>query len=663
MAEILAPAGGKESLIAAVRSGADAVYLGLNDLSARKNAENFSEEGLIDAVRFCHERGVKVYLAVNTIIRDSEFSIAENAARIAAAAGVDALIVADLGLIRYFKKVVPFIPIHASTQTSVFSEYGARVLEDLGVKRIVLGRELSEEEIIRIRNAVKCELEVFVHGAHCMSVSGQCLFSAFLGGRSGNRGLCAGTCRLPFYSSVTRENYSLSLKDLSLYDKIDRLLEIGVNSFKIEGRMKRPEYVSAATHSLRLVLDNRSYDKALLEGVFSRNGFTSGFFDGKLGKDMFGKREKEDVLAAPDAIKKIHEFYKRERNSNPVSGKFILKAKSAELWLSDSLGNEACEKTEAVSLALNKPSDENYVKEIISKLGATPFYLEKLDLEVEEGLFISKKELNTLKNSCVEKLLQLRRCVNNPKPNVYDFSSAPVFKGAVQKRYAFLGEYSENEAKKFDRVFVPIDKINDETPSDVVIALPRYFTPKTGEKLKEKLKNLQKKGFSFAAADNLNSLGLLLTLGFKIIGTSGLNVINSEAIRVLENLGAEEIVVSVEAGVKDINSLKSNVHLGFIGFGFVPLMLTRVCPVTKNRNCKKCSVRGGKLRDRMGEEFPVRCGGDYSEVLNNRPLWVLDRLGEFKGASFTLLDLREGSETLGKPFERHTRGLYDNKLL
>lgn len=663
MAEILAPAGGKESLIAAVRSGADAVYLGLNDLSARKNAENFSEEGLIEAVRFCHERGVKVYLAVNTIVRDSEFSLAEKAASIAAAAGVDALIVADLGLIRYFKKVVPFIPVHASTQTSVFSEYGARVLEDLGVKRIVLGRELSEEEIIRIRNAVKCELEVFVHGAHCMSVSGQCLFSSFLGGRSGNRGLCAGTCRLPFYSSVTKEDYSLSLKDLSLYDKIDRLLEIGVNSFKIEGRMKRPEYVSAATYSLRSVLESRSYDKALLEGVFSRNGFTSGYFDGRLSKDMFGKREKEDVLAAPDAIKKIHEFYKRERSANPLAGKFILSENGAELTLSDDKGNEASAKTDAVDTAKNLPSDEAYVSETLSKLGSTPFYLKELSSEIEEGLFISKKELNSLKNSCVEELLLLRGRTENRKPYSYDFSSAPVFKNSPERRYALLEEYDENRARGFDKIFIPIDKIDDETPSDVVILLPRYFTPETGEKLKEKLKNLQKKGFNFATADNLNSLGLLLTLGFKIIGTSGLNVINSEAIRVLENLGAEEIVVSVEAGVKDINSLKSNIPLGFIGFGFVPLMLTRVCPVTKNRNCEKCSVRGGKLRDRMGEEFPVRCGGDYSEVLNNRPLWVLDRLGEFKGASFTLLDLRGKTEDPERQSGRHTRGLYDNKLI
>lgn len=672
MAEILAPAGGWESLEAAVRSGADAVYLGLKSLNARKNAENFTAEELSSACRYCHERGVSVYLAVNTLIKDNEWDTAYSAANAAADAGVDALITADLGLIRFFKAVVPHIPIHASTQCSVFSEYGARILEDMGVKRIVLARELSLDEIDKIKRSVSTELEAFVHGASCMSVSGQCLFSSFLGGRSGNRGLCAGTCRLPFFSQATKEEYALSLKDLSLYDRISALEDIGITSFKIEGRMKRPEYVSAATKSLRNILDGKGYDRRLLESVFSRNGFSSGYFDSRLDSDMFGKREKEDVTAAPPVFSQIHEYYKRELQRIPLCAEFVLRLGSAKLTLRDGNGNTASAETTNVSPAIKTSVDEYIIREKTEKLGGTPFYLENFTAETDSGLYISVKDINALKTACVYELLKKRGAVRRQAPKDYAFSSSPVKKDGIKKRYVYLPHYSAEIADKFDKIFIDIDKITPDCERDkTVIVLPRYFTPATAEKLREKLTILENKGFIFAAADNLNSLGLLKGFGFKIIGTGGLNILNSESVKTLEELGIDELILSVENSFSTVNKMKSNIPLGVILYGYTPLMLTRTCPVTMKRDCKNCKVKGGALRDRLGEVFPQRCSEEYSEILNSRPLWLIDKADRFSGAETALYDLRNSdlSEILknillsSPPTGKFTLGLYNEKLI
>jgi putative protease len=671
MPEILAPAGNRESLEAAVRSGADAVYLGLPFLSARKNADNFSEEELINACRYCHERGVSVYLAVNTILKDSEFELAERAAEIAAKAGVDALIVADLGLIDFFKTTVPDIPIHASTQCSVFSRHAVKVLEELGVKRVVLARELSFEEIKEIRENTSLELEVFVHGALCMSVSGQCLFSSFLGGRSGNRGLCAGTCRLPFYSSASKEDYSLSLKDLSLYDQIERLRDIGVESFKIEGRMKRPEYVSAAVKNLKDSLDNKAYDKHLLEDVFSRGGFTDGYFSENLASDMFGKREKDDVLAAPAAFSKIHEYYKRERQSIPVSASFSLSENKATLTFSD--GKHSVGYTSfSVSPAREKGVDEEFIKEKISKLGSTPFYLSEFSSEISNGLYISAKDINQMKNECADKLLDLRGRREPAKVLPYPFLPGEKRNGNLAKKYAYLSVYDKKIADNFDKVFLDINKITDQCiPDKTVIVLPRYFTPKKESELTKKLAVLKEKGFVWGAAGDLNSLGLLKELSFNIIVLPSLNTINSAAAFSLYKLGVKEIILSVENSFSSAENIISSLPTGAYLYGFVPLMLLRTCPITKKRDCKNCKVKGGVLRDRLGEEFKVRCSEEYSELLNSRILHLLHKKDSFKNLDIAFYDLRETNAekslaailSNSPPDSKFTYGLYPDKLL
>ena len=340
--EILSPAGSSESLIAAVRSGADAVYLGSKNFSARRNAENFGAAELKDAVGYCHERGIKVYLTLNTMIKSKELSSAFETAEEAYASGADGIIISDLGLADILRREIPDFPLHGSTQLSVHSPAALSILKEKGFSRIVLAREMSREQISEFCEEAKkqkIETEVFVHGALCMSLSGQCLLSSMIGERSGNRGLCAGPCRLPFCANGSDKNrYDLSLKDLSLINHIDELKAIGVDSLKIEGRMKRPEYVAAATAVCRLRADGKE-DKALeknLMKIFSRSGFSDGYFISNTGKEMFGTRTKDDVISSAEAIKQIHELYRKERNSVPLKMDFTaISGKPVRLTVTD----------------------------------------------------------------------------------------------------------------------------------------------------------------------------------------------------------------------------------------------------------------------------------------------------------------------------------------
>lgn len=311
MIEILSPAGGFESVIAAAENGADAVYLGQKRFSARSGAHNFTPEELAEAVRYCHARGIQVHQALNTILFDDELADAAETIRIAAECGVDALIVQDLAVMRLAKELCPDMPLHASTQLSIHSVQGALMMQELGFSRVVLSRELSLTEIEAVVKAVSIETEVFVHGALCMSLSGQCYLSAMIGSHSANRGGCAGTCRMPF-TATGKPDHCLSLKDVCLADYIGKLEEIGVTSLKIEGRMKRPEYTAAATAAFAQAKRGEPYDRDQLQSVFSRSGFTDGYITGKTGPHMFGTRQKEDVVAASSGVlSALQNTYKR----------------------------------------------------------------------------------------------------------------------------------------------------------------------------------------------------------------------------------------------------------------------------------------------------------------------------------------------------------------
>ena len=344
--EILAPVGSEEMLRAAVFSGADAVYLGFSGFNARTGAGNFDADSLKEAVRFCHARGVKVHVALNTTVYGGELAALAGAVKAVAESGADAVICQDLAVAQLIGRIAPDLPRHGSTQMSVHTLQGALELKELGFTRVVLARELSLPEVEHITKHCGIETECFVHGALCMCVSGQCYMSAFLGGRSGNRGSCAGPCRLPFEANPLPEGkpgrlHHLSLKDNSVIDKLDRMQAVGVASAKIEGRLRTPEYVAAAVSACLAGREGRAYDRDLLKNAFSRSGFTSGYLDGKIDGTMFGVRSEADAELTKKTLPALRELYRRERSRVPVQFRLEIEEGGEKLTVTDADGNKA----------------------------------------------------------------------------------------------------------------------------------------------------------------------------------------------------------------------------------------------------------------------------------------------------------------------------------
>ncbi len=400
MIEILAPCGGEDCLSAALNTGADAVYLGVTAFSARKNAKNFTFEQLDEAIKQCRVSGVKVYVAMNTLIFDNEMDEAVRTAKILYEKGVDAFIVQDLGLVRRLKNEVPEMTLHASTQMTVTSACGAEFARKQGFKRVVLAREMSFKEIKRVVENVDIETEVFVHGALCVCVSGQCLMSAMYGGRSGNRGACAQPCRLDF--SVDKRHNVLSLKDLSVIENLRRLDEIGVTSAKIEGRMKRPEYVAASVNACREALNGSTPNLEQLKSVFSRSGFTKSYYDGSI-TDMEGIRTKDDVESTVAILKEIRRLYDKPYKRHIVNIDMRIKA-DEPVTARVVCGNISFEYQSGIvpEKAQNKSLSGEEVAERMSKMGGTVFEAGEILCETDEGLMIPASAINSIRREILD---------------------------------------------------------------------------------------------------------------------------------------------------------------------------------------------------------------------------------------------------------------------
>lgn len=677
--EILSPAGNIDMLYAAVRSGADAVYLGAKEFSARRNAENFTEDELAVAVRYCHIHGVSVYLTLNTVIKNSELSAALAVARNAYNCGVDGIIIQDLGLAAILHKKIPELKLHASTQMSVHSPSALPILKKLGFKQVVLAREMSREEIKEVCQRARelgITVEVFVHGALCMCVSGQCLLSAFLGSRSGNRGLCAGPCRLPF-KAEGGTGYDLSLKDLSLLKYIRELYSLGVRSFKIEGRMKRPEYVAAATATCKQALEKGSVDETLsdtLKNVFSRSGFTDGYYTSQLGPSMFGIRTREDVISAEDAFPLLHGLYRNEPDSVPVSLNAVIEAgKPISLTVSDNAGNTAYAEGAVPSVAQSRPLTYEAAYKSLSKLGGTPYYDIGGGIRLQDGLFVSAGELNSLRRKAIELLDEKRSELRLEKSTAEYTPNKAVEKKSrkapeIYVRLENAEQLSETVATA-DAVILPAEKNPEPLLSRglrVIAELPRGITSESA--LTSRLKYLSSLGITEATCGNLAAIEIAQKCGFEILGDLGLNLANSESFNLLKELGVKAALVSCEATFKEISEITSPIPLGITVYGNLPLMLFRNCPLKNGRSCDSCDKKGF-LTDRLGTEFPVSCKGGYSELFNSVPLWLADRPDDIKNADFKVLYFtRESAERVSEviaayksclpPDTKHTRGLY-----
>ena len=626
-------------------------------------------------------RNVKVYMTLNTLAGDSELETAYDAVRSACEANIDALILQDTGLAAIVRRVSSSMPLHASTQMSVQSIEGVRVLEKLGFSRVVLPRELSEKEIKEISSQTDTELEYFVHGALCMCVSGQCLMSSVLGGRSGNRGLCAQPCRLPFGVNSKGGN-NLSLKDLSLVDELGRLSEAGICSFKIEGRMKRPEYVAAAVTACRNSLNNAA-DEGLnnsLKAVFSRSGFTKGYFEGKLGKDMFGIRRKEDVEGASGVLSSLQRLYDKETALLPVDFYLTFK-KDKPMKLSAVYGDYSAEAVSDKSPepALNKPLNRDDLVQRISKCGGTQFYVSKAEIDFEEGLNASAGALNELRRNALSSLekeiIKRKKTEIAPFVNEYKPHKANVF--SLHARF-FKEEQIPENLRGISRVILPTEasaetvKALNEKGIEVAVEVPAPVFS-NADKYIAKLKELKNNGASLAWVCTLDGIGIAEKAELEFATGFGMNVFNSLSLGEMKNLGATDSLLSYEINLSDASRLSDGIPRGIMTYGRIPLMLTRNCPIKNEMTCAECGSKSS-LVDRMGVKFPVVCKNGASFILNSRPLWMADKKNELRNIDFGLLYFTneekaeceaviEAYNNNEKPEGEFTRGLYFKNVL
>ncbi len=658
-------------LTAAVRSGADAVYMGFSDFNARRNADNFDRDAFAAAVKYCKERGVKVYLTLNTLLSDNELPRALMAAQFGFTAGIDAAIVQDLGVAKLLREKLPLLPLHASTQLTAHSPAALPALKELGFSRVVASREMSREELCEFTKAAKAldmSVEVFVHGALCMCMSGQCYLSAMLGSRSGNRGLCAGPCRLPF-SVEGGTGYDLSLKDLSLIDYIDELRDMGVESLKIEGRMKRPEYVAASTAVCKMTESGIPCEelKETLMKVFSRSGFTSGYYENQLGRDMFGIRTKDDVMMSAEVINSLHELYRRERQSVAISGEFSLPdvGHAATLTISDG-ENAVTVSGGCAAAAERRPLDKEFLLEKLEKTGGTPYFFKELTVNIGEGLAFPAAILGELRREALKKLGALRQKERAEADIDFDFIDKPP----IRKTPKFLAVFSHisqmpSILSGVSAVAVPIE----EDFESLSLSVPLYVTLPRGianeEYLKKRLLLAKKAGVAAAFCGNIAEVTLCKEAGIEPFFDFSMNIYNSQSAHAAKDLGAAAVTISPEARCDMLCKIDSPVPTAFLAYGRLPLMLMRNCPQKNGAGCEGCK---GEITDRKGISFPLRCRGGFTELYNSRPTYLAERIDEFSAdyaiLHFTIEEKSECAEIIkryeGKlpPVTDYTRGLY-----
>lgn len=708
--EILAPAGSMEALIAAVRSGADAVYIGTNRFGARASAKNFDYNQLKEAVEFCHKRGVKVYLTMNTLITDKELPEALKTAQQAYKLPIDAIIVQDVGFADLLHRSMPELHLHGSTQMSVHTPEGAKLLYNLGFTRVVLSREMTAKEIAEVAQSCPIELEVFVHGALCMCVSGQCYFSSVLGGRSGNRGQCAQTCRLPFMVENGTGN-DLSLKDMSILEYLQELQSLGVTSAKIEGRLKRPEYVASAVNVARQFYDTGTATEESciqLKSVFSRSGFTNGYYTNNRGADMFGTRQKDDVISATTKVlNQIHSIYKNEYQRIPVEMEFILKQNTPTKLTATVLSENPIEtitNNDGVTAvfknttpseltvtvygntgekAVSKPLTAEKANAQLCKTGGTPFSAVSIRSLIDENTTVSMSSLNNLRRTALDTLTRKLAESYTTSP-IKEISLLPQSTRKEKQNAPLRAVFSDwdipQQFSQCELVFIP-----ENTPADVIHQLAEKgfnlgLEISAGmfgreEQIRKNIKKAQDNGISHVLVNNLGAIPLCKEYGMNIHGNFRLNIMNTQSIEFFSNMGLADVTASFELTLQQINLLGGNLPIGTIIYGKLPLMLTRNCPGV-NSNTKTCAecCGLGYITDRKDISFPYKCSGGCTQIFNSVPLYMGDRLKELHSSNFNIMlfTTETPEEKLyalnsivnGKKIEGgYTRGLYYKGVL
>ena len=655
MTELLSPAGSWDALVAAVQSGADAVYMGFGAFNARQSARNFTDDEFASAVSYCHLRHVKVYLTLNTLVTDRELPAAAESLRKASAMGVDAVLLQDWGLLSLAKTIVPDLPLHASTQMSLHTLGGAKLAASLGMERIVLARELSRHDIETICRGCDAEIETFVHGALCMCYSGQCEMSALIGRRSGNRGRCAQPCRLPYgVNASCRSDYPLSLKDANLSPHLAELREMGVACLKIEGRMKRPEYVAAITGIYRRLLDEKrtptAEEQRLLALAFSRDGFTEGYWNGKKGADMFGTRP-EDARWPEEWFAELRREYENgEHRTTPVTMHLTVRSGKPAVLTVKTADFSATVSGSVPEVARNRALTADELRERLSKTGGTVFIPDAVEIDLDEGLMLPASAVNALRRDALAQLetqmtaLPERRTFSAPKaPKAESAPQAPKFTVSLSRTDQLTDELI---ACAPEIVYIPLpllDKLDLQLyPQQKFCAvLPRIFRTEDEEKFRTILQHTP--NLFAVTVGNLGHLPIVEGLPLQKRGDFSLNVTNSRALHFLLKQGLDSATVSFELRHQQIAELQKVLPCEAIVYGRLPLMITENC-VTKNN--VGCAHGGGSiLTDRIGAQFPVLCAyGCRNEIENAKPLFLADK-PEYRAVGLTYARLRFTTET------------------
>lgn len=663
--EILAPAGGYGTFESAVNNGADAVYIGGKSFSARKNAVNFSDEEIINAVKYAHLRGAKVYVTLNTLIKDSEIKDASEFVKFCDNAGVDALIIQDLSVLAMIKNMNVNLAPHASTQMTVTNTEGVKICEKMGYTRVVLARELSFDDIKNISEKTNCELEVFVHGALCVCCSGQCLLSSVIGARSGNRGDCAQPCRL-WYNLVDYDGkkvfktpkYLISLKDLCLVDEVEKLKKIGVKSLKIEGRMKSKEYVSLASNAYHTAKINGSISSetvAELENIFSRSGFTKAYFNSKIGRGMLNFDKNNDEVYKnidENVLKKASEMAKNEsvKRKIDIYAK-VLKDEKVSVKFSDYFDNDIFYESDIVpQIAGNAPLTREKLYDAFAKLGGTAFALEKFSCGLGENLFVSTKDLNAVRREGVRFLedkilnMQNRKMLKNFE---YHTENKKIEKCGFTASVR-TSEQLETVVREdmFEKIFVPYElykKYEKNLKNDNRIVCVMYDT------FGDKMPDLS--GINCVSATNISQLEICR--GKEIFAEASLNITNSVALDMYKNLGISCAHLSNELTIGEIKNMQKCIDTEITVYGKIAVMLTKAC-VVKN-GIGKCGCKSEEflyIEDRLGKKFPVITNrlNCTNTIFNSAPIVMSDRLNEVKniGVRYLRLEFTDENKDLVK---------------
>ena len=645
MLELLAPAGSMEAVAAAVQNGADAVYLGYGDFNARRNAKNFSQEEFAAAVSYCHVRGAKVYLTLNTLLTDRELPRAAEFAAQASALGADAVLVQDMGVVRLLRQVAPDLPVHASTQMTLHNLDGVKMAADLGMTRVVLSRELSRDQIEYICQRSPIEIEVFAHGALCMCYSGQCFLSSIIGGRSGNRGLCAQPCRLKYGWGDKADSNPLSLKDLSLAGHLRELRKMGVACLKLEGRMKRPEYVAVVTgiYSRAIKEDREPTAEELeqLRAAFSRQGFTQGYYLDQQGPDMFGVREEEKEPRELFAMAR-NTYQSGEAQRVPVTFYAMLRpGEPARVGVEDPQGRVVTVEGQVPEAARTRALTAEAVETQLSRTGGTPYRCVKVRSLVEEGLSLPLAALNALRREALdgltkqrEQLPQRRQGEFHPGARYENRKEPPALTISVRTAEQVTGELL---ALGPAMVYIPLEELaahpeKAQAPAGtkIGVTLPRVAWDREMDQVTDQLRLVRDLGITDALIGNLGMAPVAQKLGFTLRGDFGLEVYNSQAVKEYKRLGFSSLTLSFELKFPQLRDISKSLDTELITYGRLPLMLMESC-IIKNRtgscNCQNTNI----LTDRKGARFPVvKAPGCRNELLNSQKLFLADKAADYK---------------------------------